>query len=420
MDLRDLDDLGRYEWVHELVDDSPVVRARALARQNHLLDQTRRHGRSGNLTGTLVDPVRRFTSLVPPYWSSAPRAPDREEYARLSPFGLLFLRWEERFPEEWHSADWVCSLWGEKAMVLHAFRAGEPTPVTRSALEDLLIAAVRRTQRCEDRSYWSLARRIDTPELRGRLTEVAAESEKARLRAGFVLWLMEHPGESPGSASWLRWRRSHGCPITVPAPAAELEQMRAANAASLLADLPAAELARVLEGLQSGPAARIAAHLPANGPAAVELMDLLISVRMLKAMDPHAAARLLEAAMNPAAAAARITGPKRAQLLTLMDVEAAIAVLRAMPVATAGERLEWVRPFEAAAALVQAMDPEFAVSVLAAMPRSGPESVLMAMSPDTAAPLLVRLRQDPAFPRALPGPGGGKLSGDGWPPGPRR
>lgn len=418
MNLPDLGDLGRYQWVHALVDDSPDVRARALARHNQLLDQTRHHGRSGDLTGTLVDPVRRFTSLVPPYWSSAPSAPDPEEYARLAPFGLLFLRWEERFPEEWHSADWVFSLWAEKAMVLRAFRAGEPIPVTRSALEDLLIAAVRRTQRCEDRSYWSLARRLDTAELRGRLTEVATKSEKARLRAGFVLWLMDHPGEATGSASWLRWRRSYGCPVTLPVPAAELERMTAADAAALLADLPAAELARVLEGLQSGPAARIAAHLRSNGPAAVELMDLLISVRMLKAMEPHAAGRLLEA-MNPAAAAARITGPKRAQLLTHMDVEAAIAVLRAMPLATAGERLEWVRPFEAAAALVQAMDPDFAVSVLAAMPRWGPESVLRAMSPDAAGPLLVGLRQDPDVSAERFSPVGGEFSADGW-PGPRR
>jgi Mg/Co/Ni transporter MgtE len=127
---------------------------------------------------------------------------------------------------------------------------------------------------------------------------------------------------------------------------------------------------------------------------AVELMDVLMAARMLKSMDPPAAARLLET-MDPAAAAVRITGPNLTRLLTLMDAPAARAVLQTMSPEAAGERLEWLRPFEAAAALLQPMDPDFIIDVLAAMPRWGPQSVLLAMPPDIAEPLLARLRQDP-------------------------
>ena len=395
MDLRDLGDLDRYGWVHELVDDRPAVRARALARHRRLLGRARHHGHGGAWTGTLADPVRAFTSLVPPSWSSAPGTHDPEGYARLAPYGLLFLQWEQRFPEEWRSAGWPFSPWSEKEAVLHAFCVAEPTPLTRPALEDLLIAAVRRTQRCQDRWYWSLARRIDTPGLRGRLAEAAAESETARLRAGFVLWLLDHPGQATGSAAWLRWRRSHGCPVTVPATAAELEQMKPAAAAALLAGLPAPDLARVLEGLHAGPAARIAGHLPAEGHAApaVELMDVLMAARMIKSMDPSAAIRLLEA-MDPAAAAARLTGPTLTYLLTGMDSRAARAVLRAMSPAMAGQRLGEVTS-GAAAALLQPMDAAFTASILARMSWWRAKHTLLAMPQDTAAPLLARLRRDP-------------------------
>lgn len=394
MDLRDLGDLDRYGWVHALVDDRPAVRARALARHRRLLGRARHHGHGGTRAGTLAGPVRAFTGLVPPGWSSVPGT-DPGDYARLAPYGLLFPRWEQRFPEERRPAGWPFSPWSEKAAVLRAFCAGGPAPLTGPALEDLLIAAVRRTQRCQDRWYWSLARRTGTPGLRGRLGDAAAESETARLRAGFVLWHVDHPGEAAGSAAWLRWRRSHGCPVTVPATAAELEQMKPAAAAALLAGLPAPDLARVLEGLHAGPAARIAGHLPAEGHAApaAELMDVLMAARMLKSTDPPDAIRLLEV-MDPAAAAARLTGPTLTYLLTGTGTRAASAVLRAMSPAMAGQRLGEVTS-GAAAALLQPMDPAFTVSVLARMSWRAAEHALLAMPPDIAAPLPARLRQDP-------------------------
>lgn len=53
-----------------------------------------------------------------------------EGHARLAPYGLLFLQWEQRFPEEWRSAGWPFSLWSQKEAVLRAFCVDEPTPLT--------------------------------------------------------------------------------------------------------------------------------------------------------------------------------------------------------------------------------------------------------------------------------------------------
>lgn len=358
----DLGDLDRYGWVRELVDDRPAVRARALARHRELLSRTRYHGRFGERTGTLLDPVSAFTCLAPG-WSSEQAPHDPEDCARLAPFGVLFLQWAERFPHEWRTVGWALSPWSWKDGVLGALGRHEPTPLTAPALEDLLIAAVRRPQRCEDSGFCSLARRIDTPGLRDRLAEAAEESETARLRAGYVLWLMDHPDEQVGrSAAWLRWRRSRGCPVTAPAAAAELEEMKPAAAAALLERLPAQDLARVLEGLRAGPAASIAGCLDAGQHAvpAIDLMDVLMAARMLRSMVPDAVARLL-AAMDPGAAAARLSGPNLTQLLTLMDAPAARAVLQAMTPATAGKRLSGLLPADAAA-LLQLMDPDFTVA----------------------------------------------------------
>ncbi len=253
---------------------------------------------------------------------------------------MLFLHWELRFPAEWRDG-WLHSPWSEKEAILKTFCVRGATPQTGPALADLLIAAVSRVQRCQDRWYWRVARRIVSPQLRGRL-EAAAEGagERTRLRARFVLWVLDHPDEGTGSAAWRRWLRSEGRPVMLPVAALGLADMKPAAAASLLADLAPADLARVLEGLHAGPAARILQQIqPIERAArAVELMDARMAARALKVMDLPAAAGVL-AAMDPPAAAARFPGPSRAQLLLLMGTDAAVARLRAMTPTAAGERL---------------------------------------------------------------------------------
>lgn len=140
---------------------------RALARHRELLGRALHHSYGPGRTGTLADPVRAFSGLVVP---RVPSTQSREVRERLAPYGLLFLQWEQRYPGEWRQVGWPLSPWSAKEAVLRAFCAGGPSPLTRAPLEALLVAAVRRPQRCQDRWYWELARRLDTPGLRGAIT----------------------------------------------------------------------------------------------------------------------------------------------------------------------------------------------------------------------------------------------------------
>jgi hypothetical protein len=190
---RALLDLGRYDWVNGLIDDDALARARALARHHSLIDRWL----PGRPTGTLCDLVWAFTSFGHP-WD----VPIGEEYRFLAPYGVLFLQWELLHPAEWRDG-WIWSPWTVKQAILETFSASGPTPETGPSLADLLLAAVCRVQRCQDRWYLQLARRIDDPALRARLAAAADDaSERTRLRARFVLWVMDHPQEGTNSAAW--------------------------------------------------------------------------------------------------------------------------------------------------------------------------------------------------------------------------
>jgi hypothetical protein len=136
---------------------------------------------------------------------SAWRPEHAEDRARLAPYGVLFLRWETEFPEQWRHAG-PYSPWHAKKEVLRNFsRFGIPPP-QRDQLTSLLIAAVHRAHRCEDRGYSTLARRLDGPVLRAALG-LAAESTSphARLRARYVQWVIDHEDEPVTLAGWRRW-----------------------------------------------------------------------------------------------------------------------------------------------------------------------------------------------------------------------
>ncbi|MFD0731984.1 hypothetical protein [Planotetraspora mira] len=387
-DRRGLEEVHGSEWVHGLVDADTGIRAAALARHHALLEA--RHAEE--VSRTLVGLVDAFTAFE--HGSDSRR---RGNHRRLAPYGVVFLQWERRFPAEWRDG-WTYSPWSAKEAVLAAFCAGGPTPETGPALADLLLATVHRRQRCQDRWYWRLARRLDSPPLRTRL-EAAAEGadDLARLRAGFVLWSLEHPQEGVGSAAWRRWLRSEGRPATSAIAGPGLAAMKPAAAASVLAGLAPADAAIVLEGLHAGPAARILAVMsPLESAArAVELMDVRLAARALKAMDPPAAAGVL-AGMAPSAAAVRFPGSSRAQLLLLMDIDAAVARLCAMAPAAAGERLEFLPPARAAALLMR-MDSSSAARALTRMGWWGPSRVLSEMPPAVAADLLAKVAAEGRF-----------------------
>jgi flagellar motility protein MotE (MotC chaperone) len=204
---------------------------------------------------------------------------------------------------------------------------------------------------------------------------------------------MGHPQERTGSATWRRWLRTEGCPAAHPA-ALDLAGMKPAAAASVLAALPLCDAARVLEGLDAGPAGRILATMrPVElaGRAAAQ-MDVRIAARALKAMQQPDAASVL-AAMDPAPAAARFPGISRPDLLLLMDTGAALARLRAMTPAGAGQRLDFL-PLQAAASLLTRLDPDNAAQAMVQMRRWNPSRLLPLMPPETAAALRMLLRSD--------------------------
>lgn len=377
----DVRTLGAYAWVEDLIALDDDARGAALARHRTLLWRWYRD----SPTGTLADPVRAFTQ-----WSSP--LTDAELHL-LEPYAVVFLQWEARFPQEWRE-NWIFSPWSAKEGVLDTFvRRGVAAPQTQTALEDLLIGAVYRVQRCQDRWYWRLVRRVDSPTLRARLGLAAEHAdERVRLRAQYVLWVIEHPNEPVDSRTWRRWRRKVGVPVTVPASASELAALPATEAAAMLAGLSTVEVAAVFEASEAGPAARIAVAIQdaAVVARAVELMDARTAARMLRVMPQPFAAELLTL-MPPEVAAIRFPPPKCDQVLRLMPAAQAVARLAAMPPKVAGGHLRSLHATQAAD-FVMAMDPAAAGQVLAAMDDWWePGRILASVPEDVALALVARM-----------------------------
>lgn len=131
------------------------------------------------------------------------------DHDRLAPYAVLFLRWENAYPEQWRIPRASGSPWGLKKYVLRRFiQAGVPAAVKDDVLQ-LLIQAVAREHRCEDRGFAELARVLDGPCLRVALQQAETNTDPlVRLRAQYVRWVVEHPGEPVTTAGWRRWLAS--------------------------------------------------------------------------------------------------------------------------------------------------------------------------------------------------------------------
>jgi hypothetical protein len=122
------------------------------------------------------------------------------------PFAVLFLQWEVAYPRDWCSPR---PPWPAKKDVLRGLASIEAPRDSRAALVELVVAAVRREHRCEDRGFVLLARRLDGPELRNPVAQCLDSPDPiVRLRAGFLLDFLADPSMHATVASWKRWLAS--------------------------------------------------------------------------------------------------------------------------------------------------------------------------------------------------------------------
>ncbi|MER5623479.1 hypothetical protein ABT061_20820 [Streptosporangium sp. NPDC002544] len=122
---------------------------------------------------------------------------------------LLYLDWENRYPDEWMLS---ARSWGLKHNALDTLARALPYLSTEviDQLVDLICRAVRREHRCEDAGYAVLARAVGGLQLRRLLLEIADDPDEGfRLRARYLLWLLDHPeAPKPKVSQWKAWLRS--------------------------------------------------------------------------------------------------------------------------------------------------------------------------------------------------------------------
>ena len=208
---------ARLGWAFGLIADDPAEREAALAH----LDGARRNAWAAldrwNELWQLTRPLGPEEQYQEPAFKRA-----REVYADMCshslpeglwmgegdrepslPYALLFLEWEARFPREWTEH---AKAWSTKQSLIRCMAAADHDQPTRAKLIDLVEVVVQRAYRCKDREYVHVARAVDGEDLRHRLGNAAASDNPwARLHAGYVLWLLDHP-EIPNTRHvWRTW-----------------------------------------------------------------------------------------------------------------------------------------------------------------------------------------------------------------------
>ncbi|MFF4400498.1 hypothetical protein [Streptomyces sp. NPDC001480] len=217
-----LDDDGwteRLGWAYGLISPSPAERSAALDRLAHaraVTDAARarvndawRHSpmwllltARGRAAAQRSYDEAASRCLPEALWNGHGHVGDLGTWPGL-PFALLFLEWEARFPQVWTAH---AKAWGTKESLIRDMAKIGHHPEPRARLVDLLDVIVRRPYRCKDREYVRVARAVDGDELRTRLTGArGSEQPWARLHAGYVLWLLDHP-EIPNTRHvWTTW-----------------------------------------------------------------------------------------------------------------------------------------------------------------------------------------------------------------------
>jgi hypothetical protein len=109
---------------------------------------------------------------------------------------------------EWHG---VCTPyrkgWTIKELTIRMLLRDGVAEDFHPAVVELVVAAVRGPYRCKDWMYAALARLVDSPELRQRVTAVTAGADRmAGQRAEFLLYVLSEPGLPVRRHTWARWR----------------------------------------------------------------------------------------------------------------------------------------------------------------------------------------------------------------------
>ncbi|GAA0985150.1 hypothetical protein GCM10009555_060030 [Acrocarpospora macrocephala] len=205
-------------WTFELISEDPVRREQARGRLRVTQDRRsealyafnevwRDEGLSAaDQAGARYIAERRRT-LPDALWEFIP-AESYADWAGLK-YVLLYLEWEARYPDEWMAS---AKGWGTKHDKLDDLARAVPHLATAviDQLVDLISLAVRREHRCEDVGYAVLARAVGGSRLRRLLLEIADDPDEGfRLRARYLLWLLDHPEASkPKASQWKAWLRS--------------------------------------------------------------------------------------------------------------------------------------------------------------------------------------------------------------------
>jgi hypothetical protein len=217
---------GSDEWVRELdwafglVSDDPLERAVALARFEMERQERRAIQQRFYEVCDLLRPLSGRELWEEPLFLDAHQALERAHFQVLPPrfipwqdgdvrkwpgltYLVLYLEWEARSPEEWTQRS---KSWGLKQSLIRRLAVPDHDPSIRSRLLEVVMSAVVRAHRCEDGEYVHMARALDGPDLRTRLAEAAdSENPWARLHAGYVLWMLDHPYTPNSRYTWETW-----------------------------------------------------------------------------------------------------------------------------------------------------------------------------------------------------------------------
>jgi hypothetical protein len=218
---------GNHLWVFDLIASDDVVRRRALARHQALLEKASEAlhwsngiwARAGTPAPTEphlaaeMDQARaafhwhRRQTIFGPieaYWDRQDDSATRLLYA---PFVVLYLRWEADYPMEWRApGSWMWSPWGTKEALLRQLDLDGVPEEIAPQIGALIIAAVERPYRCKDWLYARLVRHVLNVPFVGRIEALLdADDPLVRLRAQFILSAARNPQRRIKRVSFHRW-----------------------------------------------------------------------------------------------------------------------------------------------------------------------------------------------------------------------